>query len=332
MGAAYKRILGRSGTEVSALGLGCWAIGGPFEMDGRADGWGEVDDAESIRAIQGAMELGVTFFDTADAYGTGHSERVLGQAIKGKRDQVVIATKFGHTYDERQRKLLGTDSSPAYIRRALEASLRRLHTNYIDLYQLHIWSLPYDAAQRVADTLEELVAEELICSYGWSTDCLECARWFAKRPHCTAIQHNLNIFDQATDLLKLCDKHNLASINRSPLAMGLLSGKFDSSSQLPASDVRGSGHDWVAYFEDGKPRQKFLNKLNNVREVLTSDGRTLAQGALAWIWGKSPRAVPIPGFKNLKQAEENAKAMQFGPLSAEQMREVDGLLAEAVAA
>jgi aryl-alcohol dehydrogenase-like predicted oxidoreductase len=98
-----KRTLGRSRVEVSALGLGCWAIGGPFLLDGMPDGWGAVDDAESIRAIQRAIDLGVTFFDTADVYGTGHSECILGEAIKGQRDNVIIATKFGYTYDEAQR-------------------------------------------------------------------------------------------------------------------------------------------------------------------------------------------------------------------------------------
>lgn len=111
-----KRKIPRSDVEVSALGLGCWAIGGPFRLDGRADGWGNVDDAESIRAIHCALDLGIHFFDTADAYGTGHSERVLGQALSGRREQAVIATKFGFTYDEAKKELLGTNVSPDYIR------------------------------------------------------------------------------------------------------------------------------------------------------------------------------------------------------------------------
>src|SRR6266545_6714224 len=137
MSAVVKRKLGRSGIEVSAMGLGCWAIGGPFWMGETPVGWGEVDDEESIRAIQRGMELGVNFFDTSDVYGTGHSERVLSRALVGRRDQVVIATKFGNTFDEATRQLTGGNGSPEYIRQACEASLRRLKTDYIDLYQFH---------------------------------------------------------------------------------------------------------------------------------------------------------------------------------------------------
>src|SRR5579884_4025646 len=144
MTTEMTRTLGRSGIEVSALGMGCWAIGGPFLMDGKADGWGAVDDAQSLHAIQRAIDLGVTFFDTADVYGTGHSERILGQAIKGQRDKVILATKFGYTYDEEQRAITGKNTVPQYIRWACEASLRRLQTNYIDLYQLHVEDVPLE--------------------------------------------------------------------------------------------------------------------------------------------------------------------------------------------
>src|SRR5215216_4188387 len=119
-----NRTLGRSGIEVSALGFGCWAIGGEWQdLGGQPLGWGHVDDDESVRAIHRALDLGVTFFDTADVYGTGHSERVLGRALGGRRDQAVIATKFGFTYDEAKRELIGSDPSPSYVRRACEASL-----------------------------------------------------------------------------------------------------------------------------------------------------------------------------------------------------------------
>jgi aryl-alcohol dehydrogenase-like predicted oxidoreductase len=110
-----KRRLGKSGIEVSPLGFGCWAIGGPFTMFGLSDGWGEVDDFESIRAIHKAVDLGVNFFDTADAYGTGHSEEVLGEAFCGMRDKVVIATKGGYVHDRAARALTGEDTTPAYI-------------------------------------------------------------------------------------------------------------------------------------------------------------------------------------------------------------------------
>jgi aryl-alcohol dehydrogenase-like predicted oxidoreductase len=323
-----QRTLGRSGITASALGLGCWAIGGPFLMDGRADGWGAVDDAESIRALQRAIELGVTFFDTADVYGTGHSERILGQAIKGRRDQLVIATKFGFTYDETRREITGTNLSPEYIRRACAESLRRLEIDAIDLYQLHVGDAPPEQAEQIWATLDQLKQEGLIRAYGWSTADPERANAFATQSKGSTLQHGANILLDAPELFDICAEHNLASIVNSPLAMGLLSGKFNPQSQLPADDVRGSGHSWVAYFADGKPRQEFLDKLAAVREILTSQGRTLAQGALAWLWARSPQAIPIPGFKTLQQAEENAGAMRFGPLTADQMRQIAALLAQ----
>jgi aryl-alcohol dehydrogenase-like predicted oxidoreductase len=321
-----ERTLGRSGIPVSALGLGCWAIGGPFWLAGKADGWGEVDDDESIRAIRHALEHGVRFFDTADVYGAGHSESVLGRALAGRRHEVVVSTKFGHTFNPETKQAFGTDASAAYIRTACEASLRRLRTNYIDLYQLHIWSLPPAEAEQVADTLEELLRSGKIRAYGWSTDDLDCARLFADRPGCTAIEHNLNVFDDGPKLLRLCEQNNLASIARTPLAMGLLSGKFDRNVTLPSDDVRRAGHAWVRYFEQGRPKLEFLKRLDAVREILTSHGRTPAQGALAWIWARSDRAIPIPGFKTARQAEENARALELGPLTDAQLNEIDTLL------
>jgi aryl-alcohol dehydrogenase-like predicted oxidoreductase len=327
-----QRTLGHSGIEVSALGLGCWAIGGPFWLEGKADGWGDVDDEESVRALGRALDLGVTFFDTADVYGTGHSEEVLGRALAGRRHDAVISTKFGYTFDPQTKRASGTDASAPYVRRACEASLRRLGTDYIDVYNLHIWSLPPHEAETVGDALEGLRRDGVIRAYAWSTDDLDCARLYAGRPGCTAIQHDLNVLSDAADLLRLCDEHDLASLVRTPLAMGLLSGKFTSDARLPADDVRGAGHEWVRYFEDGRPKPEFLHRLAEVREVLTSGGRTLAQGALAWIWARSDRTVPIPGFKSVAQVEENAGAMAHGPLSPAELAEVERLLGRQVPA
>ena len=132
-----KRTLGRSGIEVSALGMGCWAIGGPFHAGEQQAGWGQVDDEESKRAIRRALDLGVTFFDAADVYGAGHSERVLGEALGEDKTRVVIATKFGNVFDEEAKEITGSDASPGHIREACDASLRRLGRDYIDLLQLH---------------------------------------------------------------------------------------------------------------------------------------------------------------------------------------------------
>ena len=322
-----KRALGRSGIEVSALGLGCWAIGGPFWAGETPLGWGEVDDNESIRAIHAALDLGINFFDTANVYGAGHSERILGRALAGRRSQVVIATKFNAVFDEKTRQVIGADASPEGIRRACEDSLRRLNTDYIDLYQFHDNTYPADQAELVRETLEELVKEGKIRFYGWSTDFPDRAEVFAQGPHCTAIQFQLNVLDDNPAVIAICEKYNLAAINRGPLAMGLLTGKYTPQTRVSADDVRGEkSPEWMRYFRDGRPNPEWLAKVEAVREILTSGGRTLAQGALAWLWARSPQNIPIPGFRTVAQVRENAAAMQFGPLTPEQMREIEAIL------
>jgi len=319
--------LGKSAMEVSNLGMGCWAIGGLFTLDGLADGWGQVDDQESIRAIQRAFELGITFFDTADVYGTGHSERILGEALKGMREQAVIATKFGYTYNEDKREVL-TDYnvSPAYIRQACEESMRRLQTDYIDLYQIHVGSLRDHEVDSAIESLDRLKREGYIRAYGWSTSDVKGAEQFAKGSHADTLQFSLNVLKDRKELIDLCERHQLSAVINSPLAMGLLSGKFNAASRLPADDVRGSSHSWVTYFQDGKPREDFLQKLEAIKEILTSNGRTLVQGALGWIWGRSETTIPIPGIKTVSQAEEIAKAMHYGPLNHQEMMEIKRIL------
>lgn len=327
MQAPLTRRLGRSGIEVSAVGMGCWAIGGPYFSGETPIGWGDVDDAESIRAIQRALDLGATFFDTADVYGTGHSERILAQALAGRRDQVVIATKFGNTFDEATRQNTGPNAAPDYIRQACEASLKRLNTDYIDLYQFHINAYDPERGAEVRDTLETLVQAGKIRAYGWSTDFPDRVRVFAQGEHCATIQHQNNVLDDNAEVLALCEEFNLASINRGPLAMGLLTGKYAAGSSLPVNDVRGvRSPDWMKYFKDGKPNPEWLKQLETIREILTSGGRTLAQGALAWLWARSPMTIPIPGFKTVAQVEENCGAMRFGPLTADQMQAIDAAL------
>jgi aryl-alcohol dehydrogenase-like predicted oxidoreductase len=308
------------------MGLGCWAIGGPFGREGVASGWGDVDDEQSVAAIRRGLELGVTLFDTADVYGTGHSETILGRALGRDREGVAIATKFGNTFAEGTGRILGADVSPTYIRRACEASLRRLGTDRIDLYQCHIGDLDPAVAEEVADTLERLRADGLIRAYGWSLDDpTRAARW-AGRDGFAAVQHHLNVLEDAPDMLALCERAGLASINRGPLAMGLLSGKFSAESRLTTDDVRGSGAEWLTVFDrDGRPRRDFLDRLAAIRESLTADGRTLVQGALGWIWARSELTIPIPGFKTVAQVEENAGALAHGPLPAERMREIEAL-------
>ncbi len=319
-----RRALGDG--EVSALGLGCWAIGGPFsDLEGRPLGWGEVDDEESIRAVRRAVDLGVTFFDTADVYGAGHSEEVLGRALAGRRDEVAIASKWGNVFDPETRVRTGEDPSPEYVRRALQATLKRLGTDYLDLYQLHS-SPPVEDAAALADVCEELVSEGLIRGYGWSTDDLARAESFAARPHCVAVQHELSVLHDAPELLALCDRYDLASVDRTPLAMGLL-GRRTASRPASGADIRTVAPEWLRFFRDGVPTPEWEARVGAVRDILTSDGRTLAQGALGWIWARSPRTVPIPGFRTVAQAEENAGALTHGPLRAAQLDEIAEALA-----
>lgn len=325
-----KRVLGRSGIEVSALGMGCWAIGGPFWAGETPLGWGEVDDEESVRAIHAALDREVDFFDTANVYGAGHSERVLGRAIAGRRSRVVIATKFNALFDETTRQVTGADATPEGIRKACEESLRRLNTDYIDLYQFHDNDYPAEKAAPVRETLESLVQEGKIRAYGWSTDFVDKAEVFAQGPKCTAIQLQLNVLDDNPAMIALCEVHNLAAINRGPLAMGLLTGKYTPATKISADDVRGQkSPEWMKYFKDGKPNPEWMSMRNAILEILTSEGRTVAQGALAWNWARTPQTIPIPGFRTAKQVEENAGAMEFGPLTADQMSQIEGILKRA---
>jgi aryl-alcohol dehydrogenase-like predicted oxidoreductase len=324
----FKRRLGRSDLEVSAMGLGCWAMGGPWdwqEPDGSKSpvGWGQVDDAESIRAIHCALDAGINFFDTAANYGCGHSERLLGQAIAGRRDKVILATKFGDVVDEEKRIVSEPEDVAPRIRQECEDSLRRLQTDYVDLYQFHKADYDPEKALEVRDMLETLVNEGKIRWYGWSTDKPEAAKVFAQGPHCTAIQHWLNMAantPEVLEILVLCDSHDLASINRSPLSSGRLTGKYNLDSTFPEDDWRRSWGDFRA-----EKAARHLKRIERVRKLFADSGdpRTPAQIALAWLWTHSERTIPIPGFKTVAQVKENIQAMEFGLLSKEQMAKID---------
>jgi aryl-alcohol dehydrogenase-like predicted oxidoreductase len=321
-----KRSLGRSGIDVSALGFGCWAISGPWSTpSGEPLGWGEVDDDESVAAIRRALDLGVTFFDTADVYGAGHSERVLGRALAGRRDEVVIATKWGNVFDEQAKTLTGEDDSPEYVRKAVRASLNRLGTDRIDLYQMHIQ--PSDPVA-LRDACEDVVKEGLIRGYAWSTDSPEQARLFAEGPSCLAVQHELSVLHQAPEMIAVAERTGIASVNRTPLAMGLLGGKRSAGTRVAWSTSARTRRPWLRFYtEDGRPTPEWFTRVEAIRDVLTADGRTLVQGALGWIWARSPRTIPIPGFRTVGQATENAGALRHGPLTTDQMTEIERLLA-----
>jgi aryl-alcohol dehydrogenase-like predicted oxidoreductase len=327
MSIVSNRRLGRSGIAISPMGFGCWAIGGPFWADRSPLGWGEVDDEVSIRALHVAFDRGVTFYDTASVYGAGHSERVLGRAFTGRREKVVICTKFGPLFDEATRQVTGGDISPAAIRRSCEDSLRRLGTDYLDLLLFHFNDHPVGEAGEVRETLEALTREGKIRSYGWSTDFPDRAEFLAQGGHCAAIELELNVLDDNAAVIEVCERNNLAAVNRGPLAMGLLTNKYSGAVRLDIDDVRGAKSPaWMKYFKDGRPNPEYAAKVTAVREILTSGGRTVAQGALAWLWARSPNAVPIPGIRTVAQAEENAGAMRFGPLAPAQMDEINRIL------
>ena len=212
------------------------------------------------------------------------------------------------------------------LRKDLQASLQRLETDHVDVYQLHVGGLAIERALEARDVLEELVAEGLIRTYGWSTDRADAVRAFSTQPGCGVLQQGLSVLDEADpELLEICDELDLASINRGPLGMGLLTGKFSPTSTFAADDQRHVAS-WHPGFHDGKPTTEWLAKLEAIRETLTTEGRTLSQGALAWIWARSERTVPIPGFKTVAQVEENCGALAAGPLTQEQMSEIDRIL------
>lgn len=319
-----KRYLGRSGIEISPMGLGCWAIGGSlWRKDGGSLSWGKVDDDESIRAIHRAIDLGITLFDTADVYGAGHSEHLLGQALAGQRDRVVIMTKFGAQFEESTKTWLGYPEeigiTSSFVREACAASLKRLNTDYIDLYLFH-WA-NYDAG-RAADLLpilENLVAKGKIRGYGWSTNDPVRAQIFAEGEHCLAIEHHHNILQRNNEMMQLCKEHNLTSIVRGPLAMGMLTGKFTRDTKLPQDDVRSWDLDQGRFAAE-------LEMVDALRNTLTLDGRSMTQAALGWLWACGDHIIPIPGFKNVRQVEENVGAIQYGPLSDEQMQRIDRIL------
>jgi aryl-alcohol dehydrogenase-like predicted oxidoreductase len=312
--------------RVPALGIGTWALGGDWQFDGEPAGWGPADDGESVAAVRTAFDGGVRFVDTADVYGCGHSERVVGRAISPFRDDVVLATKVGLVFDEVTRTGAGSDLSAAHVRRACDASLRRLGVDHIDVYQIHPGDADAERVREVVGVFEELVAAGKIRAYGTSATEPEVIAVVAAGGHGVSVQQELNVFAADEPALAACERHDLAVLARTPLAMGLLSGKYRSPDQLPAGDVRRHTPWWT--FFDGDRMPEWLARLDAVRDVLTAGGRTLVQGALAYVWARSERAVALPGVRTAAQARELVGALDHGPLDAAQLAEVDRLLLE----
>ena len=308
-----NRRLGRSGIKVSPLGLGTARIAGLGWKEDTVPQVSRGTKREAIRQIQAAVDLGVTFFDTADSYGGGLSERILGEALRVCRDGVVVATKFGEDSIPNVEDPWSLDAS--IVERACEGSLRRLGVDCIDLYLLHRRDYSLDKAPALMGVLEGLVKAGKIRYYGWSTDDVERARLFAGGEHCIAIEHRLNVFNDNPTMLDLCREQDLASLNRVPLLMGVLTGRWTAETKLEGGDRR------AAWFGD----DGFLKLLDCVQQIepyLTGRGRSVVQGALGWIWARSPLAIPLPGFRNMAQMQALVQAQQFGPLPQDDMQAI----------
>jgi aryl-alcohol dehydrogenase-like predicted oxidoreductase len=305
------RRLGRSGIKVSPLGLGTARLAG---LGWREDLVPQVlsqAKRDAVRLIRVAVDLGVTFFDTAENYGQGLSERILGKALHGRRDGIVVATKFGEDPLPDQEDPWSLDAGS--VERKCAASLRRLGVEYIDLYLLHRRDYPLEQASDLMGVLEDLVQAGKIRYYSWSTDDVARTRLFAVGEHCIAIEHRLNVFNDNAAMLDLYREQDLASLNRVPLLMGVLTGRWSPETKLEQGDPR------AQWFE----QEEFLKVLACAQQIepyLTSGGRSYVQGALGWIWARSPLTIPLPGFRNIEQIQALVQAQQFGPLPQEVMQ------------
>lgn len=283
------RKLGRAGIEVSVIGMGCWAIGG--------DAWGPVEDETAKAAIRRALDLGVNFFDTADVYGRGRSERVLGEVLEGRRDEVVIATKVGlwHSGDDRPNAY----ADPKMVFESCEASLERLRTDHIDVYQCHVW---WDENTEVfVGAFEELKRQGKIRAYGVSTSQIEHLRHFDQAGTCDTLQFDYSILNRQpeTELLPYCEDHDIGTIVRGPLRMGILTGKFTPETTFPEGDVR---RNW--------PKEPWYGEQLEKTEALKAlaEGRRLSEIALSFVLRHPAVHTAIPGAKNPEQMEQNARA------------------------
>ncbi|MER7361126.1 aldo/keto reductase [Nonomuraea wenchangensis] len=297
-----KRTLGAGGPQVSALGLGCM---------GMSEFYGPADDSESIAVIHRALDLGITFLDTADMYGRGANEELVGRAVKDRRDEVVLATKFGIKRDGDTRTI---ENSPDYIRAACDASLRRLGVDHIDLYYMHRRN-PAVPIEESVGAMAELVREGKVRHLGLSEVSAPTLRAAAAVHPIAALQSEYSLFtrDLEAEILPAARELGVALVAYSPISRGLLTGAPPTSGELAPDDSRRTFPR-----TSGENAEHNARLVAEVKRIADAAGVTVAQLALAWVLAQGEDVVPIPGTKRLKYLEENAAAADI-TLTAEQL-------------
>jgi aryl-alcohol dehydrogenase-like predicted oxidoreductase len=310
--------LGSQGITASALGLGCM---------GMSEFYGTRDDDESIKTLHRAIELGVTFWDTADMYGPYHNEELIGKALKGKREQVTLATKFGIMRDGSDPTKRGINGKPEYVKSACEASLKRLGIDVIDLYYLHRVD-PSTPIEETVGAMGELVKEGKVRAIGLS----EVSGTTLIKAHNTyslsAVQSEYSLWtrDPEDEILELCKESGIAFVAYSPLGRGFLSGQIQKFDDFDQTDYRR----FSPRFQGGN-FEKNLELVNRIITLAERKNCTPSQLALAWVLAQGDHIIPIPGTKKIKYLEENTGALDIS-FTQEELDEIDNIFPKDAAA